>query len=29
MADKDVRLNFLQDLVTYYANLTDYEEDEK
>lgn len=29
MADKDVRLNFLQDLVMYYANLTDHEEDEK
>lgn len=29
MADKDVRLNFLQDLVMYYANLIDHEEDEK
>lgn len=27
--EKDVRLNFLQDLVTYYANLIDHEEDEK
>lgn len=29
IADKDVRLNFLQDLVMYYANLIDHEEDEK
>lgn len=27
--EKDVRFNFLQDLVTYYANLIDHEEDEK
>lgn len=29
IADKDVRLNFLQNLVMYYANLIDHEEDEK
>lgn len=27
--EKDVRLNFLQDLVMYYANVTDHEEDTK
>lgn len=27
--EKDVRLNFLQDLVMYYANVTDYEEDKE
>lgn len=29
VCEKDVRLNFLQDLVMYYANATDYEEDTK
>lgn len=27
--EKEIRYRFLQDLVTYYANLIDHEEDEK